>query len=82
MIELGKVRPDEEKIAAFRRLLAPSTVRQLRAFLGLGGFYRRFIKHFARIAAPLFLLLQKDREWEWGEAQDQAFKKLKDALSD
>ena len=52
--------PDDDKIAAFKRLKAPTTLHQLRAFIGLGGFYRRFIKDFAGIAAPLFKLMQKN----------------------
>ena len=60
IIAHGKISPDGEKVAAFRRLREPTNIKELRAFLGLGGFYRRFIARFAKIASPLFKLLQKD----------------------
>ena len=67
IVSKGKIAPDSEKVDAFRRLQEPRNLKQLRAFLGLGGFYRRFIARFAKIAAPLFKLLQKDAGWDWGD---------------
>ena len=56
----GGVEPSPEKVAAIRRLREPDSLKKLRAFLGLVGFYRRFIPRFAAIARPLFQLLKGD----------------------
>ena len=53
------------------------TVGQVRSFLGLAGFYRRFVKDFSTIAAPLNDLTKKDVEFVWGITQDKAFDELK-----
>jgi hypothetical protein len=52
----------------------------LKSFLGLVGFYRRFVKKFANLAAPLVELLAKSADYTWGDKQQQAFKDLKEAL--
>jgi len=46
-------------------------------FLGLANYYRRFIENFARIAAPLHMLVRKEQKWKWERKQKEAFKKLK-----
>ena len=51
---------------------------QVRSFLGLAGFYRRFVKDFSTIAAPLNELTKKGCAFVWGDAQDHAFMMLKD----
>ena len=55
-------------------------VEDIRSFLGLCGFYRRFIKDFSKIAAPLTELLHKDTPFTWNEPQQQAFQQLKDTM--
>jgi hypothetical protein len=57
------------------------TPRQVRRFLGIASWYRRFIPDFSRIAAPLNRLLGKGVRWEWTTEQDAAFDTLKDSLS-
>ena len=59
----------------------PSSVREVRSFLGHAGFYQRFIKDFSKVALPLSRLLQKDIEFEFSEDCKQAFDKLKTALT-
>ncbi|GKC76658.1 putative reverse transcriptase domain-containing protein, partial [Tanacetum coccineum] len=49
---------------------------------GLAGYYRRFIKNFSKIAKPLTLLTQKEKKFEWGDDQENAFQTLKDMLCD
>ena len=70
-----------EKVAAVQNFPAPTTKKNIMQFIGLAGFYRKFIKNFSAIAAPITDLLKKDRKFEWGEEQDIAFKALKDALT-
>lgn len=92
VIAEGGVSPDPEKLRAVEAWTTPQNPSQLRAFLGLAGYYRRFIKDFAQIAAPLNSMLWGTAKrhprpvagtrdcWAWGEAQDVAFKKLKESL--
>jgi hypothetical protein len=57
-----------------------TNTKELRSFLGLGGYYRKFIKHFDIIARPLTDLLKKHSVFVWTDDHDQAFKILKSAL--
>jgi transposase InsO family protein len=75
------VSPDESKVTAIRNFPRPKTVRDIRAFLGLSGYYRSFIKEYAAISRPLTQLTKKDAKFEWSEAQQLSFDKLKDALT-
>lgn len=77
----NSVKMDETKIQAIRDRLAPKTVKQLQQFLGLANYYRRFIKNFAEIAAPLVNLLKKDTKWEWTSDCQVAFDTLKNCLT-
>ena len=49
----------------------------LRRFLGITGYYRRFIPDYGKIASPLYYLMKDDTEWEWSEACQTAFESLK-----
>jgi len=75
---------DPKKVAAVRDWPVPVSVREVRAFLGLAGYYRRFIYQFSRLAAPLSALTQKegklDKE-DWTPACQEAFDLLKHKLS-
>ena len=71
------VKPNPAKINAIRKFPRPTTVRAIRQFLGLSGYYRRFIKDYAKIAKPLSDLLKKDIKWEWGCSQRRSFRKLR-----
>jgi hypothetical protein len=65
------------KVEAFTKMVVPTDVSELRALLGTYNYYRKFIKSFSRIAAPLNRLLQNDVTWEWSETCQDAFKSLK-----
>jgi hypothetical protein len=68
---------DEAKIVAITSWPLPTTVTQVRSFLGLAGFYRRFVQDFSTIAAPLHGLTKHEVMFQWGPAQQQAFEALK-----
>ena len=74
------VKVDPEKTRAVSNLAPPADVKELRQFLGLAGYYRRFVRGFSEISAPLDRLLRKDEAWTWGAAQQGAFNRLKRAL--
>jgi hypothetical protein len=74
------IKPDPEKRAQIEQLEEPTTPTGVRAFLGLAGYYRRFIKDFATLAIPLNGLLKKGKEWEWTPKCQEAFEKLRSAL--
>ncbi|CAN6701216.1 unnamed protein product [Malus baccata var. baccata] len=72
---------DKSKIDLVRHLPSPTSVREVRSFLGHAGFYRRFIKDFSKIAQPLCRLLQKEVAFEFNKECETAFKTLKDMLT-
>lgn len=74
------ISPDPSKVDAALKLLPPKTVTEVRAFLGLTGYYRRFVKSYALIAKPLNLLTQKDTPFVWTDSQQKAFELLKQKL--
>lgn len=73
---------DPAKCLAIREAPVPKSVSQLRSFLGLASYYRRFVQNFAEIATPLHLLLRKGTPWIWGPDQRAAFDTLRESLSD
>nr|XP_016483424.1 PREDICTED: uncharacterized protein LOC107804107 [Nicotiana tabacum] len=80
-ISHGEIRMDRDKVEAIQDWEAPTKVPELRSFLGLANYYRRFIFGYSAIASPLTDLLKKDREWEWSDICQKAFEKLKAAIT-
>ena len=72
---------DPTKIEAVRDWVAPKNVLKVRSFLGLAGYYRRFVKDFSRIARPMTSLMKKEKKFEWLEECDKAFQTLKEQLT-
>jgi hypothetical protein len=72
---------DPEKVRTITQWLPPPTLKDLQRFIGFANFYRRFIKGFSSICKPLNDLMRKDKLWEWGQEQQQAFDTLKQAFS-
>ncbi|GJZ30064.1 putative reverse transcriptase domain-containing protein [Tanacetum coccineum] len=71
---------DPAKIEAINNWASPTTPTEVRQFIGLVGYYRRFIKDFSKIAKSLTELTQKNKKYIWGEDQDSAFQLLKQKL--
>nr|GFA19151.1 putative reverse transcriptase domain-containing protein [Tanacetum cinerariifolium] len=71
---------DPNKIIAVKNWKSSKTPTEIHSFLGLAGYYRRFIASFSKIAKPLTLLTQKNKMFEWGDEQENAFQTLKDML--
>jgi hypothetical protein len=69
--------PAPKNIELIENLPTPKTTKQLKGFLGLAGYYRRFVPQFSKIAAPLHKVLKKDAKYEWEEEQENAFQTLK-----
>jgi len=69
------------KIEAIKSWSVPQTITQVRSFLGLVGFYRRFVNDFSAIAAPLHELTKKGVVFHWGKTQESSFDTLKDKLT-
>ena len=74
------VRPDEKRIEAVKEYPRPKTTRELKGFLGLAGYYQRFIPNFSKVAKPLTELLKKDAPYVWNDKTEEAFASLKTSL--
>ncbi|XP_018575001.1 uncharacterized protein LOC108913842 [Anoplophora glabripennis] len=74
------IQTDERKIQAIRDWPKPKDKHELRSFLGLCTYYRRFVEGFANIAAPLHRLTEDKTAYTWNSACDNTFRKLKAAL--
>ncbi|VDH95366.1 Hypothetical predicted protein [Mytilus galloprovincialis] len=75
------IAPDKSKIDAITQYPVPRKLKDLRAFLGLSGYYRKFVQNYAKIAAPLYALTKKNCEFVWSKECDSAFEHLKSALT-
>ncbi|KAL0561654.1 hypothetical protein IC582_002094 [Cucumis melo] len=71
---------DLQKIEAIVNWEQPSTVTEVRSFLGLTGYYRRFVEEFSKLAIPLTNLTKKDSKFEWTNKCEQSFQELKKRL--
>ena len=70
----------QDKIEAIKAWPPLTDATDVRSFLGLTGFYRKFVKDYGRIALPLTELTKDDVSWEWGTSQEAAFRELQEAL--
>ena len=77
----GQIAPINAKVAAIVEFAQPTTSKELKCFLGMAGYYRRFCSKFATVAAPLTALLRKAKSFKWEDKCENAFKTLKGMLS-
>ncbi|GJY19776.1 putative reverse transcriptase domain-containing protein [Tanacetum coccineum] len=80
VIDHNGVHVDPAKIEAIKNWPALTTPTEARQFLGLTGYYQRFIEGFSLISNPLTKLTQKDKKYEWGKEEEEAFQTLKQKL--
>ncbi|GKA71127.1 putative reverse transcriptase domain-containing protein [Tanacetum coccineum] len=80
VIDSEGIHVDPAKIDSIKDWTSPKTPTEIRQFLGLAGYYRRFIKGFSKIARPMTKLTQKNVKFEWGEKAEVAFQLLKQKL--
>jgi len=73
----GRVEKEENKVGGMLKWPTPQCVRDVRKFLGLANYYRRFVKDFAKVVLPMNQLTRKDEKWKWGDKQQKAFEQLK-----
>lgn len=71
---------DPDKVSAIMDFPTPRTVKQIRRFLGLASWYRRFVPNFSTVVTPLTSLLKKGKKWHWDEDQKRAFEEVKNKL--
>lgn len=81
LVDASGIQPDPEKIRAVTSFPVPQSVKDVRSFVGLCSYFRRFVQDFAAIARPLTDLLKKDVPFTWGPAQTAAFAHLTNILT-
>ncbi len=79
-ISAGGVAVDPSNVESVTNWKQPKTVSEIRSFLGVAGYYRRFIENFSKIAKPMTRLLQKDVKYKWSEECEQSLQELKSRL--
>jgi hypothetical protein len=81
VISKGGIAVDPGKVKDVLNWVVPQTVKEVRSFLGLAGYYRRFIENFSKIAKPLTSLLEKGVDFSWTDERQKAFEELKKRLT-
>ncbi|GFU51508.1 transposon Tf2-6 polyprotein [Trichonephila clavipes] len=82
VVENGTIRPSIAKTIAVKKFPVPTTVKQVQSFLGLTGYFRKFIPAYSQIAKPLSDLTRKDNPFMFEQPQMEAFEKLKKLLTE
>ena len=70
-----------DKVEAIMRFPEPKNIKQLQSFLGLCNFYRKFQENYAHTTSKLSTVLQKNKQWRWGEQEREAFEEIKRKFS-
>ena len=73
--------PNSERVKAVSEYPSPKDVSQLKTFLGMAGYYRRFIPNFSETAAPLYELLKKEKPFEWSVSCEKAFTEIREKMA-
>jgi hypothetical protein len=81
VVSVQGIQVDEEKVRAIQDWPSPTSIGNVRSFHRLGSFYRRFVKDFSSLAAPLTEVIKKNVGFRWGEEQEKAFQLIKEKLT-
>jgi hypothetical protein len=81
VISTGGVLVDPSKVRDVLNWMPPTNVSEVQSFLGLVGYYRRFIKDFSKVAKPMTKLLEKNKAFQWTEECQTSFEELKKCLT-
>ena len=81
MVSKEGISVDPAKVEAMMRWERPKSVFEIRSFLGLAGYYRRFIENFSRIACPMTRLTRKGVSFDWNDKCEESFQELKKRLT-
>ena len=80
IVSADGIKCNPDKTEAIANLASPETVKEVRSFLGMAGYYRQCVPQFAKVAAPLVRLTKKQARFSWGQEQQEAFDVLKELL--
>ena len=80
VVSEGGVSVDPAKVQSIMEWKQPKTVTEVRSFLGLAGYYRKFVQDFSKIALPLTQLTRKNEKFDWNEEREKSFQELKKRL--
>ncbi|WMV08222.1 hypothetical protein MTR67_001607 [Solanum verrucosum] len=80
-LDIKGIEVDPKKTDAVKSWPRPLTLSDIRSFLGLAGYYRRFVEGFSSISSPMRALTQKNAKFIWSEACEKSFQELKDRLT-
>nr|GEY65635.1 putative reverse transcriptase domain-containing protein [Tanacetum cinerariifolium] len=80
IVSAERITMDPAKVEAITKWPRPTSVTEVRSFLGLAGYYRRFVEGFSRLALPLTQLMRKGEKFVWNEERDKSFEELKQRL--
>ena len=81
-VSAGGIATMEEKVRAVHEFPRPADVKQVRSFVGLTSYYRRFVPNYAKVAGPLHQLTKKDAPFNWTEECEKSFNKLKQLMTE
>ena len=82
LVSRDGIQPDFEKVRAIAKMPPPTCVKDVRAFIGMTSYYRRYMPNFSEVAVPLISLTRKNARFEWDDKCQMAFNKLKQLLTE